>query len=306
MYLRVSVTDRCNLRCTYCMPALARFRDDGASAAELDALMEAVCSAVPVHKIRITGGEPTLAPTLMQHVRAAVRLSPLVGLTSNGVSLQRHLDALKSAGLQRLNISLDAADAAGFAKAARVDRLDEVLASIRAARRLGFTPLKVNAVATIDTDVVGLARLAIAEGFHLRFIELMDIGEARRTWAERHVPAGTLQEALARAGLHMRAEPSRDEPTSRVWTIDGVQAQDTTIGFITTVSDPFCATCDRIRLSSQGRLHTCLFDERGVDLLEPLRAGDVDGLLSRIRRAVAAKSPPAAFVRSGAMFAIGG
>lgn len=306
MYLRVSVTDRCNLRCTYCLPEDARFAPSRATADELDRLMAAVCASVSVTKIRLTGGEPTLCPTLAQHIRTAAWLVPTVGLTTNGVVLERLLPELSEAGLNRLNISLDAADAEGFRRATRHDRFAAVMASIRAAKRLGFVPLKINAVATVDTDPAALARLAIAEGVHLRFIELMDIGEAHAGWAGRHVPSAALRASLAAAGLELREEPQRDEPTSRVWTIGGVDPARTTLGFITTVSDPFCANCDRIRLSCRGRLHTCLFDERGTDLLAPLRAGDLAGLDAAIRRAVAAKAPPAHFRREGVMAGIGG
>ena len=213
---------------------------------------------------------------------------------------------LVAAGLSRLNISLDAADAEGFRRATRRDRFAQVVAGIRAAKRAGLTPLKVNAVATVDTDAPALVRFAIEEGVHLRFIELMDIGEAHSTWAERHVASAVLQERLFAAGYSLIETPERDDPTSRVWTVAGVDPAVTSLGFITTVSDPFCATCDRLRLSSQGRLHTCLFDEAGTDLLTPLRAGDLTGLDQAVRHAVATKAPPAQFQRTAVMAAIGG
>jgi GTP 3',8-cyclase len=306
MYLRVSITDRCNLRCTYCLPEDARFAASSLTPDELDRLVGAVCAAVPVHKIRITGGEPTLNPHLARHVRSAAWLVPTVGMTSNGVLLERLLPELREAGLTRLNISLDAADAAGFARSTRRDRFAEVVGGIRAAVRAGFTPLKINAVATADTDPVALARFAVAEGVHLRFIELMDIGEAHADWVARHAAAPHLRAQLAAAGIDLVEACERDEPTSRVWTIAGVEPQRTTLGFITTVSDPFCATCDRIRLTSHGKLHTCLFDERGTDLIGLLRADDLDGLTARIRTAVGAKAPPAHFRRHGVMAGIGG
>lgn len=305
-YLRVSVTEACNLRCSYCLPERAAFRPAAANADELDRLMAAICAAVPVAKIRLTGGEPTLSPHLADHVRAAAWLVPTVGLTSNGVLLAGQLPALQAAGLNRLNISLDSADRDGYRRSTRRDRFDATLAAIRGARALGFAPLKVNAVATTDTDPVALARLALAEGFQLRFIELMDIGEAHADWTARHVPAAALQERLRAGGIALREEPDRDEPTSRVWTIAGTDPAATTLGFITTVTQPFCDTCNRLRLSSHGRLHTCLFDERGTDLLPSLRAGDVDGLTVAIRAAVGAKAPPPHFVRQGVMAAIGG
>ena len=306
MYLRVSVTDRCNLRCTYCLPEDARFSPSRATADELDRLIAAVCASVPVSKIRLTGGEPTLCPTLTQHIRTAAWLVPTVGLTTNGVVLERLLPELREAGLNRLNISLDAADAEGFHRATRHDHFQAVMESVRAAKRLGFVPLKINAVATVDTDPVALARLAIAEGVHLRFIELMDIGVAHADWCSRHIPAIALRERIEQAGLAITESPDRDEPTSRVWTVNGVDPAATTLGFITTVTSPFCATCDRIRLTSQGRLHTCLFDERGVDLLPLLRYGDLVGLDVAIRQAIGAKAPPPRFQRSGIMAGIGG
>ena len=306
MYLRVAVTDRCNLRCTYCLPEQADFAPPSLSPDELDRLMGAVCAAVPVRKIRLTGGEPTLSPHLLQHVRTAAWLVPTVGLTSNGVLLQRLLPELREAGLTRLNISLDAADAAGFLAATRRDRFAEVVAGIRAAVAGGFAPVKLNAVATSGTDAAALVRFAIAERVHLRFIELMDIGEAHAGWAGRHITAAALRDRLRDGGIGLDERPDRDEPTSRVWTIAGVDPAVTTLGFITTSSAPFCATCDRLRLDCRGRLRTCLFDEAGTDLTSWLRAGDLDGLMRTIRRAVAAKEPPPRFQRSGAMAAIGG
>lgn len=306
MYLRVSITDRCNLRCTYCLPEQAAFAASRAAPDELDRLIGAIAAAVPLHKIRLTGGEPTLAPTLTQHIRTAAWLVPTVGMTSNGVLLHGLLPELRAAGLTHLNISLDAADALGFQQATRRDRFADVVASIRAAARAGFAALKLNAVATTATDPAALVRFAIAEGVHLRFIELMDVGEAHAAWADRHVASLRLRERIAAAGLHLQEAPDRDQPTSRVWTIAGVDPATTTVGFITTVSDPFCATCDRLRLTSQGRLHTCLFDERGHDLLTLLRAGDLAGLTAVVRHAVAAKAPPPHFRRSGIMAGIGG
>jgi cyclic pyranopterin phosphate synthase len=306
MYLRVSLTARCNLRCTYCLPEGARFQEQACTEDEIDRLIGAVCAAVPVHKIRLTGGEPTLSSGLLQHIRAARWLVPTVGMTTNGVLLAGMVADLRAAGLDRLNISVDAADREGFRRATRRDRFAQVVAGIRAARAAGFAPLKINAVATRDADAAALVRFAIAEGVHLRFIELMDIGEAHAGWAGHHVDAAWIRDRLAAGGWRLEERVDRDEPTSRVWAVSGIDPARTSVGFITTVSDPFCATCDRIRLTSQGRLHTCLFDEGGTDLLPFLRRDDHAGLLAAIRTAVAAKAPPPAFRRTGMMAAIGG
>jgi cyclic pyranopterin phosphate synthase len=305
-YLRLSITDRCNLRCVYCLPEDARFAPSRASAAELMRLSELVSRAVPVRKVRITGGEPTLSDDLVAHVRHARTLAGEVGLTSNGVLLEPLLPALREAGLAKVNISLDALDAESFRRFSRRDGLERVVASIRAAKRLGFAPVKVNAVAMRATDYAALVRFAAWEGIHLRFIELMAIGEARSLRRDDYVAADEMRRRIFDAGISLTERVDRDEPTARVWAIDGHDADECSVGFITTVSAPFCATCDRIRLSSQGRFFTCLMDNQGVDLLAPLRAGDEDAVVERAREAVARKAPPTEFVRHEVMAAIGG
>lgn len=305
-YLRVSLTERCNLRCRYCLPERARFAPQSASGSELRSLVRAICQAVTVSKIRFTGGEPGLVDDLVAHVANARGLVQTIGLTSNGTQLAGRLAALRAAGLQRLNLSLDAADAAGFRAVTRRDGFEQVLACLATARALGFAPLKLNAVALASTDAAGLVALALREGVHLRFIELMEIGEARSFYRDQHVTAAWLQECLFLAGYSLAPDPRRDEPTSRVWVLPGVDPEQTTIGFITTVSDPFCATCDRLRLTSAGRLHTCLFEPSGVDLLTPLRSDNRQALRRTIQAAVAAKERPQRYIRTGVMAAIGG
>ncbi len=306
MYLRVSLTDRCNLRCVYCLPEEARFATSRASTPELQRLTSLVVAAAGVTKIRLTGGEPTLVDDLPEHARHARSLVPIVGMTTNGVLLEPLLPALRDAGLNRLNISLDALDADAFARFSRRSGLDRVVSAIRAAGRMGFTPLKVNAVAMQATDFAALVRFAAWEGLHIRFIELMAIGEARPFQAREYVSAEEMRRRIAAAGITLAERQDRDEPTARVWAIDGYDPADCSVGFITTTSAPFCATCNRLRLTSQGRLHTCLMDDRGFDLLTDLRAGDEAAVAATIRRAVAAKRPPKAFVREGVMAAIGG
>lgn len=306
VYLRVSITNRCNLRCTYCLPENARFAQLDASVPELCELMSLVAAAVPVHKLRITGGEPTLEPRLVELTRHAASLTPQVALTSNGTRLAPHLPALREAGLQRLNISLDAADALGFERAARRPGFEAVLAAIRAARELGFQPLKVNCVATRATDVGAMLALAVQERFHLRFIELMQIGEAAARWQQEYVSSAELRARLAAQGSELQQRTDLDEPTSRVWTIPGVAATVSTVGFITTVSAPFCASCDRLRLTREGRLYSCLFDPSGVDVLGALRAGGPTAAIALIRSHVEAKAPPKTFRRLPVMASIGG
>ena len=301
MYLRVSITDRCNLRCVYCLPVDATFSRTRTSALDLQRLARLVYEAAGVKKIRITGGEPTVSEDLVAHVQHAAHLVPVVGMTTNGVLLEPLLPALQDAGLTRLNISLDALTPAAFRRTSRRDGLDQVLASIRSAKRLGYTPLKVNVVAMPDTDYAAFANFAVWEGVHVRFIELMAIGEARPWQAAAYVDATTMRERMYAGGISLRERNDHDEPTSRVWQIDGTPLADASVGFITTTSAPFCATCDRLRLSSQGRLHTCLMDDHGHALI-----GSDDEIRAIVRTAVAGKRPPAAFIRTGVMADIGG
>lgn len=304
-YLRVSITDRCNLRCTYCLPADARFAVDRAQDDELRRLARLIADVVDVHKIRITGGEPTLNDDLIAHVRAARDLAPVVGMTSNGVLLGPLLPQLMAAGLTRINISLDALDAESFRRVTRRDGLDRVLSAIRIARRLGL-PVKVNAVALPETSYGDLVHFAAWEGVHLRFIELMAIGVARVEHRRRYVASADIRERIAAVGVALTERRDRDDATSRVYAIADVPIDEASVGFITTVSQPFCTTCDRLRLSSRGRLHTCLMDDAGVDLLADLRRGDEDGVRGRIVHAIANKRPPARQERHEAMAAIGG
>lgn len=305
-YLRVSITERCNLRCRYCLPADARFAPTAASADEMRQLIRCIDAAVGVRKIRVTGGEPTVSPDLLDHVRFAKSLGIPVGLTTNGVLLEPLLKDLAAAGLDLLNISLDALDETAFVRIARRSGAAQVIRSIHAAVAHGFAPVKVNCVATVDTDAAALVRFAVEAGVHLRFIELMPIGEARSLHAQSAITAAALRARLRAQDFALFARPDADEPTARIYAIDGRPLAETSVGFITTVTAPFCATCDRLRLTSQGRLHVCLNDEQGLDLLGPLRAGFGDRLGDAIRAAVAAKSIPARVERRGTMAAIGG
>jgi len=306
MYLRVALTEQCNLRCTYCLPEQAELRPGSATSEELQNLIRAMVAVAGVQKIRYTGGEPTLVPDLEGFVALAAQLVRSVRMTSNGIRLAGRVVALRDAGLGGVNISFDAADRDGFQAIARRDTFDQVVEGVRASVRAGIPLVKLNAVATTTTDPAALVRFAISEGVHLRFIELMDVGEAHRSWREQHISAQRIRERLAECGVILHEAQHLDEPTSRVWTIDGVDPRMTSVGFITAVSAPFCGTCDRIRLTSHGRLHTCLFDAAGLDLLAPLRDGRLDEVHRRIRGAVRSKAPPTHFIRRATMAAIGG
>ncbi len=305
-YLRVSLTDRCNLRCTYCLPEQVRFAPNRASTDEVKQLMSLIHETVGVYKIRLTGGEPTLHADLIDFIKHARSICDLVGMTSNGILLAPLLTDLKQAGLQRINISLDTADSNEFKSLTRREGFEQVIESIREAKALNFSPVKVNCVAMQNTDFHGMVQLAQWEQFHLRFIELMAIGEALPWQKDAYIDADDIRQRLADQGTLLNKALNLDEATSRVWTIPDLDPMDCSIGFITTSSDPFCATCDRIRLSSHGKLFNCLMDNTGIDLLEPLRNNNIDEVRARISQWTGAKKAPEHFIRYENMAAIGG
>ncbi|MDP3542224.1 MAG: GTP 3',8-cyclase MoaA [Elusimicrobiota bacterium] len=290
-YLRLSVTDRCNLRCVYCLPeAAARFApgSDLLSDDEIVTLAGAF-ARLGVAKIRITGGEPLVRPGLPALVR---RLRALPGiedlsLSTNGVLLSGLAAELKAAGLSRVNVSLDTLDDQRFAKIARFGSLGSVLAGVEAAVEAGLAPVKLNVVVARgmnDDEVGAFAALTDDKPLHVRFIELMPMGETGFFTPERRVPLG---EMMAAAGpLEPSAAPLGHGP-ARYYRRPGAAG---TVGFISALSCGFCDACNRVRLSASGTLIACLDGEDGVDLRTPLRAGaGQDELMTLIREGVRAK-----------------
>ncbi len=293
--LRISVTDRCNFRCVYCIPDediewLPRGRL--ATLEEL-ARIARVAVAGGVRKVRITGGEPLLRknlPSLVAELAAIPGLEDLA-LTTNGTELPRLAGELRAAGLARVNVSLDSLDRATFAKLAQRDLLPAVLAGIDAAEAAGLRPIRINCVVlrgVNEGEAVAFARLARERGFEVRFIEFMPLEHGRRWSEDRLVPGRELRERVA-AAFPLAPAPDQDpHAPSRDWVFaDGAPGR---MGFIDSVSAPFCATCNRIRLTADGKLRTCLFSLREHDLLGPLRAGASDEELARrLAAAVATK-----------------
>ncbi len=315
--LRVSVTDRCNLRCTYCMPEDVTFLDRG----ELLTFEEVtrfvgVAASLGVDKVRLTGGEPLMRkglPTLVRMLAGVTGIAD-IGLTTNGLLLAEQADALYAAGLRRLIVSLDTLDPARFRELARRDGLDRVLAGLAAAKRAGFAPIKVNAVAVpgvLERDAVPLARYCRGHGFALRFIESMPIGADAWNRADV-VTADELLDLLGRevAPLSPAAGGDPHAPATDYEYADGGG----TVGVIASVSRPFCGDCNRLRLTADGKLRNCLFalDETDVKALLRSPAADDTTVADALRRSVAAKWAghefnTAAFVKPGrTMHAIGG
>ncbi len=274
--LRLSVTDRCNLRCEYCMPEddyVWLPREDVLHFEETSALVDVFLS-LGVDKIRLTGGEPLLrrdVAALVRMIAAKPGLKDLA-LTTNGVLLADQIDALKAAGLGRITVSLDTLHGDRFKALTRVDQLDAVQAGIAAARRV-FGRLKIDTVVirgVNDDELMPLIEYGRSVNAEIRFIEYMDVGGASRWSPARVVPRQEMLGALARHYGVIAAvdEPGSSAPAERYTLEDG-----TTVGIIASTTDPFCRTCDRSRLTADGMWYLCLYATRGLDLRAPLRAG---------------------------------
>ncbi|MFN8177097.1 MAG: GTP 3',8-cyclase MoaA [bacterium] len=294
--LRISVTDRCNLRCFYCIPHEEIEwlpRADILTFEEIERFVSIV-APLGIRKLRLTGGEPLLRRDLPDLVRRLVAVPGIVdvGMTTNGTALARLAGELWDAGLRRLNVSLDTLDRELFRKLTRRDALDAVLAGLEAASAAGFAPIKVNAVIERDknlSEILPLAALARAHGLILRFIEYMPIG-AGDAWAkDRVVPNSEILEILSSLGpLEPVGAPDGTGPAERWRWADGRGE----IGLIGSVTEPFCDRCNRIRITAEGKLRTCLFSVVEHDVRARLRGGAPDEeIRDLVVRAVAKKEP---------------
>ncbi|OBF59190.1 cyclic pyranopterin phosphate synthase [Mycobacterium sp. 852002-50816_SCH5313054-b] len=283
--LRVSLTDRCNLRCSYCMPAEGLdwlpgeqlLRPD-----ELARLLHIAVTRLGITSVRFTGGEPLLSRHLEEVVAAAAGLQPRpeISLTTNGVGLARRAAALAEAGLDRVNVSMDSVDRDHFAAITRRDRLADVLDGLEAAKEAGLTPVKVNAVldpATGRDDIVGLLRFCLERGYQLRVIEQMPL-DAGHQW--RRGAAMTADDVMATLRPHFRLRPDpapRGSAPAELWLVDtGPNTPSGKFGIVASVSHAFCSTCDRTRLTADGQIRSCLFSADETDLRGLLRGGAHD------------------------------
>jgi cyclic pyranopterin phosphate synthase len=296
--LRVSLTDRCNLRCAYCMPPEGldwlpspdQLTDD-----EVVRLVRVAVELLGVREVRFTGGEPLLRRGLTGIVArtAELRPRPEISLTTNAIGLKRSAAALHEAGLDRVNVSLDTLRPETFRKLARRDRLPDTLDGLAAAAQAGLAPVKVNAVlmrGLNDDEAAPLLRFCLDRGYELRFIEQMPL-DAQHGWKRAEMV--TAEEILAALGREFTLTP--DDPGQRgsapaeAFLVDGGPAR---VGVIASVTRPFCGTCDRVRLTADGQVRNCLFARFESDLRGPLRAGASDAeLAAQWQRAVAAKLP---------------
>jgi len=280
-YLRISVTDRCNLRCVYCMPPEGvpwRPHGEILRYEEIEIIVRAAAE-LGISKVRLTGGEPLVRPGVVDLVRLLSRIPGIddLAMTTNGVLLARYATSLAEAGLRRVNISLDTLRPERFARITRGGRLEDVLAGIEAARQAGLEPIKVNTVVIRgmnDDEVVDLARKTMEAGWNVRFIELMPVGNgvlADGGWQERVVTAQQIYQKIEAAlGVLEPAKVSAGGGPARYYRLPGARG---TLGFITPISEHFCYRCNRLRLTADGHLRPCLLSDQELDLRTPLRQG---------------------------------
>ena len=277
--LRISLTDHCNLRCTYCMPAEGvpwLPRNTLLSPTELMRIVE-IAVAEGVTEVRLTGGEPLLRPDVVDVVAAinGIENAPEISITTNGIMLPRLAQRLADAGLARVNISLDTLDRARFKEMTRRDRLGDVLDGIDAAKAAGMTPVKINTVLMRDVndhEAPALLRWAMENDLQLRFIEQMPL-DAGHTWSREGMVTAAEILASLREEHDLEAIPGRGAAPAERFLVDGGPH---TVGIIASVTMPFCGACDRLRLTADGQLRSCLFSSTDSDLREPLRSGASD------------------------------
>ncbi|MCM3661920.1 GTP 3',8-cyclase MoaA [Georgenia satyanarayanai] len=296
--LRISLTDKCSLRCTYCMPAEGvpwLHRDSILTTDELVRVAE-VAAALGIATVRLTGGEPLLRKDVVDVVARLAQVAGAEGplelsMTTNGLLLPKLAQDLADAGLQRVNISLDTLQADRFHELTRRNRFTDVLDGIEAARDAGLAPIKINTVAMRDVnedEIVDLARFAVERGLELRFIEQMPL-DAGHIWSRVKMVTG--EEILDRLATEFTLTPlpgRASAPAERFLLDDGP----TSVGVIRSVTKPFCGTCDRVRITADGQLRNCLFSREESDLLTPLRGGGTDDDLARVlHRCITGKLP---------------
>jgi len=287
-YLRISITDRCNLRCRYCMPqeGVSQFGHAEVLRYEEIQRIAVIAARRGISKIRITGGEPLVRKNAAQLVEQLARIEGIqdLSMTTNGILLAESAAGLRQAGLQRVNISMDSLDPEKYRQITRGGDLARVWAGISAARKVGLNPIKINIVAIAgfnDDEILDFARLSIPEDLQVRFIEFMPIGESSQWHPDQSIPAAEVRRRIAALGSLSPLENgmnSADGP-ARLFKLPGAKG---TIGLISPVSDHFCASCNRMRLTADGKLKTCLFSDEEVDLKSLIRSGVNDDILEKI------------------------
>ena len=290
-YLRISVTDRCNLRCIYCMPLQGITllpRNELLTYEEIQVVAQAAAE-LGINKVRLTGGEPLVRAGLINLIGMLSQIDGIddISLTTNGILLRRDAAQLKEAGLMRVNVSLDSLDRERYEQITRHDKLDDVLDGIEAAKEAGLEPVKVNTVVlrgVNDDEVLSFARMTIEDGWHVRFIEHMPF---RPEASLDFIPASEIQKHLLSLGPLEACLPSQGNGPAKYYSFPGARG---TVGFISALSEHFCFKCNRLRLTADGKLRPCLMSDDEIDVKQALRSGaSPEELKNLIQQAVARK-----------------
>ena len=296
-YLRISITDRCNLRCLYCMPreGLPKLKHEDVLTYEEILRLATVAVGLGVEKIRLTGGEPLVRksfPLLLPRLTTLPGLKD-ISLTTNGILLKENLEKIRSAGIKRINVSLDTLRRERYGKITGYDGFEQVREGIRLARKMDFYPIKINMVVMQginDDEVVDFARLSLDHSYHIRFIEYMPSGLPGKGEQLCFVPNEVIKERVMKVGrLGQVPNGEVDGPTVR-YRFEGAAGE---IGFISPLTHHFCQVCNRLRLTASGHLRLCLLSDQEVDLKQPMRAGASDSDLAQIFLKAAENKPQA-------------
>ena len=286
-YLRISITDRCNLRCLYCAPDGRIPKLNHKQILSLEEIQRIVDIGIQlgIRKIRITGGEPLVRRGAVDLLGRLARIPQLkdISLTSNGVLLESNAQRIFDAGVKRINISLDSLNREKFAHVTGYDHFERVWAGIMKAHEIGFAPIKINAVAMRginDDEIIDLAKLTFKYPFHIRFIEYMPIGNSRSSSADQ-ILTPEIQERVATLGELIPLNSNQIDGPAKRYRIAGAKGE---VGFISALSHHFCATCNRLRLTADGRLRPCLLSDQYIPMKEILRGGGSDDELAQCFR----------------------
>lgn len=285
-YLRLSVTDRCNLRCMYCMPdeGIDFLRHSDILSYEEMLHVVNISTRVGIQKVRMTGGEPLVRKGFIHFLERLCSIDDLkeITLTTNGVLLDEYAEGLRDCGICRINISLDSLKPERFKQITGRDYFHKVWDGIQKAERLGFSPLKINVVAirgVNDDEILDFARLTLEKPYHVRFIELMPVGKQNIWSHERFISTEEIYNLIQTLGpLRPILSNTLDGPARR-YVLDGGKGE---IGFISALSHHFCDSCNRLRLTAEGHLRSCLFSDKEIDVKTPLRAGEGDDYLFKL------------------------
>lgn len=287
-YLRVSITDRCNLRCIYCRPKEGVALHGHEDILRYEEMIRVISLAVKMGliKVRLTGGEPLVRRGFVDFVADLNKIEGLkdISLTTNGILLEQFAQGIFDAGIRRINVSLDSLNPDKYGQITRGGRLEDVLRGIARAEEIGFSPIKINTVAIKgfnDDEALDFARLAQEQPFQVRFIELMPVGKTTLDYGEDYMPGSQLIKIIRqRYALEpLKNKKNRSDGPAKIFKIKGGRGE---IGFINPVSDHFCSTCNRMRLTSDGKLRACLLNEAEVDLKKALRENCSDAELEKL------------------------